>query len=466
MAWRSTVTAGANGRGPILKVLLIVGLVVGLLVPLMLIQEVVDERQGRQQQVAVEIGELWGRAQTIAGPVLVVPASRSTIDAEGKEIIQNDTLVLLPDDYRLTGVAEPETRRRGLFEATVYRLNLEIAGSFVLPSDAARQDPALILAWDRARLALGLSDQRSVTNAPSLDWDGESLAMTPGLPAAVRGLNSGGMQAPLSGLGPDRLDQPIPFSLSLALNGSQSLSFLPLGRQTRATMQSPWPHPSFFGAFVPETHEITEAGFTANWAASYFGRSYPQSWLMRGARHQPFNELTASAFGVRFFQPVDAYHQIERTAKYGVLFVVFTFTALFLFEIITGQRIHIFQYGLVGCALALFYLLLLAFSEQIGFTSAYAVGATAVVSQIVFYTHAVLGSARRTGVLGGLLALLYAGLYLLMQTEDFALLIGAVALFVGLTAIMAVTRRIDWYAIGAGAASSPAGADSGHDAPA
>ncbi len=437
-----------SGRNPILKVLLILALIVGLLLPLALIQGLVSERQGRQHEVVLEIGQLWGRAQTIAGPILVVPARRTLVDRQGNRTVEEDSLVLLPDDYDLRGQVVPETRQRGIFDAVVYRLQLDIAGTFVLPPDAAEGDPSLAVDWGNARLVLGLSDQRSVTDAPDLIWEGQDVAMTPGLPQAVSRLSNGGMQAAVPGLGATSLATPRTFSLSMAVNGSQSLAFLPLGRNTTAEIDSGWPHPSFFGSFLPESREISDEGFSARWATSYFARSYPQVWQVGDDSANRFAEIAQSGFGVRFFQPVDAYHQTERSAKYGVLFLVFTFAVLFLYEMLAGVRIHIFQYGLVGSSLALFYMLLLALAEQVGFGLAYAAGAAAVVGQIAFYTRAVLGSTRRTVLLAGLLAALYGGLYVLMRLEDFALLVGAVALFAGLTAIMAGTRRIDWYAIG------------------
>ncbi len=450
MVWSGASGVVMSGRNPILKVLLILGLIVGLLLPLMLVEGLVYERQDRQSEVVREIGDAWGRAQVIAGPIVVVPAQRTFVDDEGERWVEDDTMFLLPDVYRLTGSVEPETRQRGIFEAVVYDLDLQISGSFVLPSGRDWLDPSVTVDWGRARLAFGLSDLSSITAA--LDWDGRDLAMTPGLPQPARNLSAGGMQAALPTLQADDFDRAVPFSVSLSVNGSQSLSFLPLGRDTTASIASAWPHPSFFGSFLPQTHEITEEGFSADWATSYFARSYPQIWRSGEAGSARFTDIAHSSFGVRFYQPVDAYQQTERSAKYGILFIVFTFTVLFLYEMVAGLRIHIFQYGLVGCSLALFYLLLLALAEQVGFGPAYAVGAAAVVGQIAFYTRAVLQSVPRTALLAALLAALYGGLYVLMQMEDLALLIGAVALFAGLTAIMAVTRRIDWYAIGLGPA--------------
>ena len=188
---------------------------------------------------------------------------------------------------------------------------------------------------------------------------------------------------------------------------------------------------------------------------SYYGRGYPQHWnASQETAHIP--AIRGSNFGVRFIQPVSAYLQSERSAKHGVLFIIFTFAVLFLFETVAGLRIHIFQYGLVGMSLCLFYLLLISLAEHLGFAQAYGIGAAAVVGQIVLYTAKVLGSAKRSAAIGGLLAALYGGLFVLMGLEDFALVFGSVALFAALGAVMFVTRNIDWYAVGRPASTKAA----------
>ena len=466
----TTARSLSVARGPVVKLLLIAALTLALLIPLALVRGLIVEREGRQISVEREIGELWGRAQRIGGPILVVPARRmftaEDIDGRTGRRFVDQTAVLLPDDYRIDATVRPETLRRGLFEAVVYRLDVTLSGRFVVgpdtlpevggpevgrpevgrPEVGGPEVGSVTADWSQARLALGLSDQRSIREAPVVEWPGGPLSLTPGLPDGAARFAEGGMQAAVPGLDPTTGERSFDFAITVSLAGSDQLSFLPLGRTTEVTMASDWPHPSFFGRFLPEERAIAEDGFTARWQTSYFGRSYPQVWGPASDIGPRFNEVERSAFGVRFFQPVDAYQQTERTVKYGLLFIVFTFTALFLFETLAGTRIHIVQYGLVGLALALFYMLLLALTEQIGFTAAYALGALAVVAQIAFYTAAVLADRRRTAGLALLLAALYAGLWVLMRLEDYALLVGALALFVGLTVVMAVTRRVDWSA--------------------
>ncbi|MGP1254197.1 MAG: cell envelope integrity protein CreD [Kiloniellales bacterium] len=450
MPWKQLSQNGSPASelafNPIVKIVLIAGLALGLLIPLVLVQDLVEEREDRLQEVVREIGDLWGRPQTLAGPLLLVPASRVQVDEQGRRTRLEEQLVLLPDVYHVEAALEPERRSRGPFEAVVYRLNLNLTGHFSLPGRSDLALKGVQPDWTRARLLLGLEDQRRLTEAPEIEWDGRVLTAEPGLPSGLTALTAGGLQAELP-LEADDFGRPLAFASSLTLNGSSHLAILPLGRTTSATITSTWPHPSFFGAFLPVEREVSDEGFTAHWSTSHFGRSYPQIWRLGEAGRVRIEELRASAFGVELYQPAGTYQQSERTTKYGLLFILFTFTLLFLYELISRRRLHILQYGLVGCALALFYLLLLALAEQMAFALAYAIAAGAVVAQLVFYTAGALGSLKPASGLGLLVAALYTGLFLLIGLEDLALLVGGIALFVALTAVMAVTRRIDWYAV-------------------
>lgn len=452
MPWRAARQSDARDPShsmafnPILKVVLIAALALGLLIPLTLLETLVEERADRQRQVEAEIGDLWGQPQTLAGPILLVPTQRELTDQQGRVTMREEHLVLLPDVYRVEATLEPERRNRGPFEVVVYRLALKLNGKFLLagsPDDSlegAKPD------WARARLLLGLGDQRSLTDAPDIFWDGRGLEVEPGLPSIVSRLTPGGLQSELP-LGADDFGRPLTFAASLTLNGSSRFSILPLGRTTSATVASSWPHPSFEGAVLPIRSEVSDEGFTARWSASHFSRSYPQIWSIGGVEETRLPDLVASAFGVNLYQPVDTYRQSERTTKYGLLFILLTFAMLFLYEVISGRRLHSLQYALVGCALALFYLLLLALAEQMPFALAYAIAAAAIVGQLSFYTAGALGSFKHAVCLGLIVAALYGCLYLLISLQDLALLVGAIALFAVLMVVMAVTRRTDWYAV-------------------
>jgi inner membrane protein len=425
-------------------------LAVGLLIPLYLVYDVIQERQVRYDTVVSDIGRDWGAPQRATGPILVVPYRVQAQDAtsEGGTRLVQRWAYILPDTYSVRASVAPETRRRGLFEAVVYTVDLEIDGDFVMPDPEALTGAGAAINWTEAFVYIGVADPRSIREDVSLYWNGqENIPFTPGAPGQLGALIGPGMTARISGLAEVQAGAHLPFATKLALNGSGSLSFVPLGRENRMAVTSDWPDPSFQGTFLPVRSEIGPDGFTAEWQLSYFGRGYPQVWTGGDEYDAYLSGLPASGFGVSFYQPVDGYQQTERSAKYGILFIVFTFITLFLFEAVWRTRIHIMQYGLVGLSLCLFYLLLLAFAEQIGFAAAYAAGAAAVVLQITLFCRPALGTFGRALVLGVLLAILYGALYVLLQLEDLALLIGSVGLFVALSALMYATRRIDWYAV-------------------
>jgi inner membrane protein len=234
----------------------------------------------------------------------------------------------------------------------------------------------------------------------------------------------------------------------LRLNGSESVFFIPAGKTNGVSMSSSWGDPSFAGAYLPASRSVGAEGFQARWQVSHLSRNYPQQWKSEDVDFGLFREIVSgSAFGVTLFLPVDHYHKTTRASKYAVLFIVLTFAAFFLFEILNRLRIHPFQYLLVGFAMSLFYLLLLSLSEHVGFLAAYASGSAVTIGLIVGYTYRLLAEKKRSALFTGLLALLYGCLYVLLQLEDFALLIGVLVLLVVLGLLMFITRKIDWYSV-------------------
>jgi inner membrane protein len=263
----------------------------------------------------------------------------------------------------------------------------------------------------------------------------------------------------------------VPFSFSIQLRGSETLQFVPVGADTRVKMTSNWQHPSFIGQFLPVSRTVADSGFKAEWRVNRFARNFPQVWTDENASFPSGNYQTASysgtdvtqrtdqsyhsdsrqtanILGVSLLQPVDAYRESTRSAKYAILFLGLTFLTYFLLEVTLGAKVHAFQYLLVGLALCLFYLLLVSMSEFISFLQAYLIAAGATITLITAYTGAIVRTRRVpiTLGMGSLLSLLYVYLYVLLQLEDMALLFGAIGLFIILAAVMFVTRRIDWYA--------------------
>lgn len=426
----------------LLKVLLAGVLALLLLIPISSVQSVVNERQGRRDEAIREVSGKWGGAQTVTGPVLVVPFTKRHVDEKGVAWSTTEHAWFLPDTLSFEGTVKPEIRKRGIFEAVLYGLELKVEGSFPKADLASLGVAPAEVSWDEAVLAFGLSDTRGIKDEPRLAWDGGATGFKPTTGSGV-GLLENGIHASLKGLTADGPAKA--FSFRVGLHGSQALSFVPAGVDTRVSLASPWRHPSFTGAFLPDTRNDTADGFTASWQVSQFGRNVPQRWRGDAETRRAASALPGSSFGVLFFRPADWYQQATRAIKYAVLFVGLTFGAFFLFEVFARLRLHPLQYLLAGFALALFYLLLVALSEHAGFGRAYLAAAGATAGLVTLYSAAVLKARSRAAAIGGLLAALYGYLYILLRLEDYALLLGSVALFVLLALVMWLTRKVDWW---------------------
>ncbi len=450
------VPAAKSGGGQaLIRLLIIGGLTLALMVPLMLVYGALSERRGRQTEAITSITSSWGRDQAITGPVLIVPY-RYTVVRQEKFVVNAVTgatdlrpvkevfttrAYFLPEQLALGGTLDTEKRQYGIYEAVLFRGALDVAGQFAPPDFSEWKVAPDEIAWNEAVLAFHVSDLRGAPEAMMVTWDGRDYPLEPGshLPGYA-----GGVFARIPMDGPPQAN--LPFSMKLALNGSQSIRFTPVGRQTRVTLKSPWPDPKFEGAFLPAERAVTDRGFDAVWSMSYYGRTFPQQWTGRDD-HNPFDttDTYASQFGVSLLAPVDHYRLVERSIKYGILFLVLVFTVFFLFEVRAQVRIHPVQYTLVGAALVLFFLLLLALSEVMAFGAAYAAGAGACTALITFYSARALRSAARALVVTGELAAIYGLLYVILRQQDYALLFGAGGLFVMLAIVMFATRNVDWY---------------------
>ncbi len=430
----------------VIKMAIIGGLIVMLLIPLGMVGSLVSERQSRQKEVVKEVADSWGRPQVLAGPVLTVPYLVHVRNDKGVEVEPQTAWVrFLPETLRIEGAVDTERRNRGIFEVAVYRTGLHWTGTFQRPSfEAWRVKPADVL-WRDAYLSIGVPDMRGITSGVSLAWGKQTLQLAPG--GSEPGLWQAGLRTPGPDLADGKPGEVYAFAFDLAVNGSEQLSFLPLGKETTVALKSTWPSPSFNGEFLPNRRTVRATGFDAAWNVAWFGRSYPQQWQVSEAKElAPVEALNASAFGVQLFQPVDAYQKTERSTKYGVLFLVLTFLTFFLYEQFNPFSLHPVQYLLVGFALCLFYLLLLSLSEHAPFGLAYLAASAATVLLIGGYSVAILRGALRALLMTVVLGTLYGYLYVLLQLEDYALLLGALGLFLILALVMYLTRRIDWAA--------------------
>ena len=424
-----------------------------LLIPLTLIRGVLAERLQRRDEAVRNITATWGEQQVVAGPVLIVPYKYRF--KTWKEQVVNGKVVrqeieetatarahFLPAALAVDGALQPDRLHRGIYETVVYRGQLKLSGRFARPNFDEWKVAAEDVMWEDAQVAFAITDLRGAKDALVLQWDGQSLPLTPG--ARFGGFTSG-VHARLKGAA--FTNDSVAFDLALTLNGSRGLSFAPVGTQNEVRLTSPWPDPSFTGAFLPSERKISGSGFEATWQVSYYGRSYPQQWSEQ-EKSAPFDAaaVNASLFGVDLISVVDSYRLVERSTKYGLLFIVLVFTTFFLFEVLAPVRIHPFQYVLVGAALCLFYLALLSLSEITGFGGAYAAGAAGATLMVTLYSAKMLRSFRRTAVIAGGLSAIYGFLYVILRQQDYSLLFGTAGLFLVLAVVMYTTRNIDWYA--------------------
>ena len=438
----------------------LIGIVALLLqIPVEMIRGLVAERKQARDGVIAEIARGSSDAQRIVGPVLYVPWVRRSADAttttdDGghsrtvrKEKVEYGQVALLPATLSVEGNIDLQQKHRGIYTAQVYTLNATLRGSFVLPPNLGMAEGPGTLVWGRALLVLGVQDTRGIRDRVQVDWDGTQPALFPGGVDAAGAPN--GIHADLGILPSIQATATREFRISLSLLGTERLDIVPVGATTTVALASAWPHPSFTGRILPDAGtRISRDGFAAQWRTSHFATNLSQLH-QRCVQSRQCDAFNQHSLTVSFVQPVDLYQTVERSVKYGFLFIGLTFAAFFLFEILKRLAIHPIQYALVGLALAIFFLLLISLSEHFGFAIAYAIAATSCITLNGYYVAHVLRSMRR-GVLFGLaLCTLYGLLYVLLRVEDHALLMGSLLVFACVASAMVATRRVDWYAVAA-----------------
>ncbi len=433
-------------------------LVLILLIPTSMIESLIREREYRRGDVIKEVSSKWGNSQTITGPVLTVPYYKLNkyYDSDEKNDKYNKTkhyAHFLPDELNLKGDLTPEIRYRSIYEIIVYNTQLNINGNFSSPDFKILGIDKSRIIWNEAFVSLGIPDMKGIRDNINLKWDEDVYAFNPGI--ETNDVISSGVSTKIK-LTPkenntddieqvvDTIDKKYAFNFDLNLNGSSFLNFIPIGKETNINLTSNWAHPSFSGASLPDEREITKDGFTAHWKELHLNRNYPQQWL--GDIHN----INGSSFGVDLLLPVDEYQKSTRSAKYAIMFISFTFLIFFFIEIRNKKRIHPIQFILVGLGLTIFYALLVSLSEHIHFNNAYLIASAAIIGMIGTYSISIFKSKKLTGLMSGVLILLYGFIYTILQLEDYALLMGSIGLFIVLAIIMYLSRKIDWYEIAKG----------------
>jgi inner membrane protein len=430
-----------TGGSAVLKVVAIGILGFCLMVPLTLVWILVAERSQRRDQVVTETVSSIGRAQTAGGVVLDLPYDALERQSNGAMVTVTRHAYVHPERLTIEATATPEVRYRSLYKVIVYRTSVRLTGT-IRPPDLNRLNAAPVaIHWDRAATTVEISDLRGTLAVSPLLFGDRPVTLEPTTETAVF---ASGVRA-LTPLAPDTT-APIQFAVDLTLAGNEALRFVPTGKATDVHLNAAWPDPGFTGAFLPTARSQTAGGFQARWQVSYLARAFPHAWLDTNVdRTTLLHQRGASTFGVTFVQTVDHYQQTERAVKYGLLFVLLTFTVFLLWELLRNLRLHPVQYLLIGVALVVFYLLLLSLAEHMRFALAYGVAAAATIVLVAAYAASVLAAGMRGALgIGGWLTALYGVLFVLLQLEDVALLVGSVFVFLMLALVMYLTRRIDW----------------------
>lgn len=447
-------------RSPGVK-LLLAGLVgFALIVPLAMVYFLVDDRQhqARIAQASIESG--WAGSQTLAGPILVVPyiqTNQTTEVVDGRSVTRSSEvrrqLYISPQSQSIATHVDPEKRTRGtIYQTVVYNAQVSGEAQFAMPDDLDRLGVTPDqLRLDEASIQLALSDTKGLQTDAALTSNGEALSLQPGLGPSSEGSGVHAFFDWTEG-------GSVTLEFSYSMRGSTALSFVPRGKDTEWSVTSSWPHPSFSGGFLPgdEDREVSEDGFRAKWSISNLalGQSvvsttppaFPMHYGLTDVEygHAADTGSDSSLASIGFVEPVDLYKQVERSLKYGFLFIGFTFLAFLMFDIVAGARVASAEYLLTGAGLILFFVMLLAFAELVGFTLAYAFSSVAIIGLLTAYSAAILKTWKRAGVIGGVLLGLYAVLYVLLNLEAWSLVIGAMMLFAALAGVMYATRNIDW----------------------
>jgi inner membrane protein len=450
-------------RSFILKLLGITILALAIMVPVVMTRDLINERQARRAEAVTGIATGWGTAQTIVGPILVVPyrrvwneVVRETEDGKPRErrTERDETGVMRFPLEALEWNADLGTseKTRGIYKARLYTSTVKASGRISIPPQFGINDPHSRYEWGDARLVIGIADPRGIRNLGPVQFGDRLAEFAPG---TADQLIERGVQASVGALASaDAKVYPVSFNLELA--GSEAFAIAPIAKDTTVSVRANWPHPSFYGPFLPTKHESNNDGFTAHWRVSQFAASGATQVSRCHDGRKECAGFGSEVLGVSLIEPVGVYQQLDRASKYGFLFVGLSFAAFFLFELMRQLAIHPIQYSLVGLAVAIFFLLVTALSEHIAFGVAYLVATFACVSVVTFYVVRVLKSAALGSVFGSGLAALYGALYMLLNAEDYALLAGALLLFALLAGAMVITRRIDWYEL-TGSKRAPVG---------
>ena len=413
---------------PGMKLLLITCMCVAFLIPQSLLRNLVSERQSRENMAENEVFAKWGGSQTLAGPMLEVTYS---VDSTSKK---RTTMLLLPELLDVKGDVSTKALKRGIYDFTVYETAIDLTGQFKLPADFDKNHSDKIWHFDEAQVVVDLTNLKGLRDNVTANIGGTQHKMEPSgdrwslsCPVDLKALMEG---------------KAIDFAVTIPFKGSGDLLFVPTGQTTTINLKSDCTTPSFCGEYLPDERQVSESGFDASWKILAINRDYPQCFALTDNSIYKFQN---SAFGVELKVPVEQYLQTDRAIKYAFIIILLTFAAVFFVEMRKSLPIHPVQYLLVGIAIIVFYTLLLSFSEHMNFGLSYLIASVMTIALIVVFMASVTKDKKTALGIAALLVLLYVFIYVLLQLESYALLVGSVGLFIILGIAMFATQKIEWY---------------------
>lgn len=456
----------------LLKMLVIFILVLVLLIPMSLINDLVEERKAREQSVSHEIASKWGKEQVISAPILAVPyqiiEENVQVNDKGEKTIVKSTeeewLFLLPDKADVMTAVKPESLKRGIYNSVVYNANVDMKVEFAgFDSKELPVKPEEIN-WAKTKVIFGVEDVKGLATNPTVLWGDSLFVMKSNSQYFKLFPNTMAVDFPLTNI----LGSQVKFDMQVQLKGSKSLNFLPLANQTNIEAIGDWGNPSFSGGYLPEGRDVTDFKFSAKWQIPNFSRKLPSQWSGENTPIYSFmglallddnyvdSEVTKAVatanvatdmdmVQINFLPEVNNYQKTNRVAKYGILIIVLTFASLFFTEIIKKQRVHLIQYILIGVAMVLFYSLLLAISEHLGFNMAYLIASIATIALIGSFVRMITANNNTAILFAGILGLFYSFIFVLMQLRDYSLIVGTVGVFIILAVLMRVSTKVNWY---------------------
>jgi inner membrane protein len=419
-----------------LRIIFSIGVILLLIIPLTMLQFLITERQNYRNSAVYEINKSWAASQVVAGPILTIVNEKWLENQEGKKYLSQNIYHLLPENLKYETELFPETRYRGIYEVTLYKAKVKITGHFDFDKTQKMKYEDLLLNSVDKYISFNISDLKGIQENVIFHWNKRQNEVNPGL--KNQEIFHSGFTTPVE---INNTNKKYFFEIELQLKGSENLEFIPIGKITEVLMKSTWNNPSFIGNFLPSTRDVETNGFSAKWQINHFNRDYPQEWYNKNY------ELFSSSFGVKLLIPVDEYQKTMRTTKYGIMIILLTFVSFFMIEIFNKKVLHPIQYLLIGLSLVIFYSILLSLSEYILFQYSYIVAGVLVVCLISLYTSSIYANSRLGVIIGAILILFYGFMYIILQLQDYSLLLGNIALFLILAAFMYLTRKINWYEV-------------------